>query len=161
MFRLLLVSLLLLSSGCASSLLLDEATYVNDTVNKYHTWVSDYEQFGVEEHWQSHYKQVLAEEEFYDDCDGAALTKAEMLMHRKVFAFEDIKVALVCTEACQRSTESMNFDHMVVLVNIEGVDYLLDDWDKWTFVEPAGRSPHRIHSTMKMSEVGRFKKVGE
>ena len=53
------------------------------------------------------------------------------------------------------------FDNMVVLVNIEGVDYLLDDWDKWAFVEPAGRSPHRIHSTMKMSEVGRFKKVGE
>jgi predicted transglutaminase-like cysteine proteinase len=157
----LLLAVLLLTSACAASPLINEATYVNDTVNKYHTWVSDYEQFGVVEHWQSHYKQVLAKEEFYDDCDGAALTKAEMLLHRKVFAFEDIKIALVCTEACQRSTEPMDFDHMVVLVNIEGVDYLLDDWDKWTFVEPAGRSPHRIHSTMKMSEVGRFKKVGE
>ena len=60
MFRLLLVSLLLLTSACVASPLLNEATYVNDTVNKYHTWVSDYRQFGVVEHWQSYSKQVLA-----------------------------------------------------------------------------------------------------
>jgi predicted transglutaminase-like cysteine proteinase len=47
-------------------------------------WKDDRETMGMLEHWQSHAREIIANEEhrYYDDCDGFALTSAQLLMEQ-------------------------------------------------------------------------------
>ena len=50
-------------------------------------YVSDWEQYGVEEDWRSHMETVKQGKKFRDDCDGFALTAIDLLKEIKVEAW--------------------------------------------------------------------------
>lgn len=88
---------------------------VRDVSNIVHAriiWDSDRKTQGVPEHWQSHAAAIL-ESKFYrtrDDCDGFALTAAELLLH-KGFKPEEVWI-----EMCQMTDGSY---HLVTSVDAE------------------------------------------
>ena len=47
------------------------------------TWASDDDTVDKIEHWQSHANRILSDEDYHthDDCDGFALTSAELCKH--------------------------------------------------------------------------------
>jgi predicted transglutaminase-like cysteine proteinase len=56
------------------------AREIHAKVYKLFTYVSDQVNFGVPEHWTSHASSVRSGIPFSDDCDGFALTCAELLL---------------------------------------------------------------------------------
>lgn len=71
------------------------------------TWESDENTVNEIEHWQSHAQRILENSDYHttDDCDGFALTSAELLVHygidksliRIVFCETSAGYHLVCT----------------------------------------------------------------
>lgn len=61
-------------------------TDVKRMVDKALTWETDEKTLNVIEHWQSHAQRILANENYRtsDDCDGFALTSAELLVHNQI-----------------------------------------------------------------------------
>lgn len=50
-------------------------------------YVSDWDQYGVEDDWRSHVETVKQGKVFRDDCDGFALTAVDLLKEIKIEAW--------------------------------------------------------------------------
>ena len=72
----------------------------------------------MDEHWTSHADEVDAGEDFRDDCDGFALTCAELLI-RAGYNKKDVKVIYCTTETAE--------DHLVCGVDVDDTTYILDN----------------------------------
>lgn len=80
----------------------------------------------VHEDWISHTAAVDAEEKFYDDCSGFALTCAEFLLLQG-FPRGDVSIIFCLTE---------NGDpHLVCGVSYMGVTYILDNRFSAPYIE--------------------------
>ena len=71
----------------------------------------------VEEFWTSHAAEVMQKEDFFDDCDGFALTCAELLI------FKDVPRELVSIVHCQVGT----MGHLVCGVQTPETTLILDN----------------------------------
>lgn len=93
------------------------ARAINAYVNQAMTYRSDREVWAVEDYWAlplSHYGIA------YGDCEDYALEKRALLLAAGAHA-HDVRLALVWSR--------MTGDHAVLLVRIDGVDYVLDNAD--------------------------------
>ena len=72
----------------------------------------------MDEHWTSHADEVDAGEDFRDDCDGFALTCAELLM-RAGYSKKDVMIIYCTTETGEQ--------HLVCGVNEDDTTYILDN----------------------------------
>lgn len=102
-------------------------------------WAPDAETFGVPEHWTSHADAVDKGQLFEDDCDGFALTCAELLLRRGV-PREDVRIALCWTETGEY--------HAVCIAS----DMLLDNRQRWTI--PWSKAGYKWDKSMRLSEPG-------
>jgi len=95
---------------------------VKRMVDRAITWEDDKDTVGLIEHWQSHAPQILADENYktLDDCDGFALTAAELCVHygistssiRLVFCeIPDLGYHLVCTVDDVEADKTWVFDN--------------------------------------------------
>jgi predicted transglutaminase-like cysteine proteinase len=108
-------------------------------VLRHFVWAPDSETFGVPEHWTSHADTVEKGETFRDDCDGFALTCAELLLRRGV-PRASVRIALCWTETGEY--------HAVCIAD----DLLLDNRQRWTVPWTAAR--YRWDKSMSMDEPG-------
>jgi predicted transglutaminase-like cysteine proteinase len=63
---------------------LKTAKFIHDNVWKHFIYVTDKKQYDVADQWTSHAKEVNEGVDFKDDCDGFALTCADLLIHNNV-----------------------------------------------------------------------------
>lgn len=61
------------------------------------TWTADQDTMGKPEHWQSHATRILADQTYRadDDCDGFALTCAELCIH---FGIDPTDISIMLCE---------------------------------------------------------------
>jgi len=71
----------------------------------------------VEEFWESHASSVLADEKFNDDCDGFALTCAELMI------FKGVPKSLVSIVYC----ETVGGGHLVCGLQTPETTWILDN----------------------------------
>lgn len=81
-------------------------------------YVHDNKQYMVEEHWKSHADLVEQGKRFRDDCDGYALTCAELLI--KAGVPRDRVIAVYCVTETGEA-------HLVCGVNTETTTYILEN----------------------------------
>ena len=112
---------------------------VHAEVLRHFVWAPDAETFGVPEHWTSHADAVDQGQLFEDDCDGFALTCAELLLRRGI-PREDVRIALCWTET--------NEFHAVCIAT----HLLLDNRQRWTI--PWNVAHYRWDKAMRMSQPG-------
>lgn len=116
-----------------------------DQVRSLFIYLPDKEQFPDKfDDWQSYAKQIEAGSVFKDDCDGFALTCAELLVKR-LFPAELIRIAMCKTETGE--------GHLVCIAD----GFLLDNRqrDIWTW----GQVPYEWISSMIMSDPGVWRKM--
>jgi predicted transglutaminase-like cysteine proteinase len=94
------------------------------------------------DHWASHADAVEAGEIFRDDCDGFALTCAELLV-RSGQDKETVRIAMCKTET--------NEGHLVCVCN----EWVLDNRQR--FIKRWSTLPYEWISSMKMSEPGTWR----
>jgi len=94
------------------------AIKVHKLVESKFTYIHDDKQYMQAEHWTSHAKEVLAGNDFKDDCDGFANTCAELLI-REGIDRKKVSIAYCVTETGE--------DHLVCGVVIDGKTYILEN----------------------------------
>ena len=127
---------------------------VNTKVNSLMVYQEDWVTHKRIEHFQHHLLPVFKDEKFFGDCDDSAWTKARMLQVLRIVPDKDIRIAIVATP---NAKPPIAFDHMIVVVTIEGKDYELDNTTKWLL--PIAYTTYRYHSTMRLSEEGTWRTV--
>jgi predicted transglutaminase-like cysteine proteinase len=90
------------------------ASRINSDVNASVTWMSDSEQFGVPEFW-------CEARNGFDDCDGYALLKRELL-RRQGFDADKIHIA-----TCWINVKADNTGHCVLIVETDKGQFVLDN----------------------------------
>ena len=108
-------------------------------------WQCDRVTFGVPEDWRSHADQVERGEVFFDDCDGFALTCAELLTRRGI-PREFIRLAFCRTETGE--------GHLVCIANELTLDNRQRHTWHWTHL------PYEWISSMRMDEIGTWRQSG-
>lgn len=119
------------------------------------TYVSDQKNYGKSEDWRSHAKSVNEGKEFKDDCDGFALTCAELILEEGVDR-ERVKIII-----CETETNEM---HLVCGVDIDddpdfGKTTLICDNRNKTVKAWNEMRNYKWNYFMKMSEPGQWRKV--
>lgn len=127
---------------------------VNTKVNSLMVYQSDWVTHKRLDHFQHHLSAVFNGDKFYGDCDDSAWTKARMLQVLRIVPDKDIRIAIVASPNIKPPAA---FDHMIVVVTIEGTDYELDNNTKWLL--PLRYTTYRYHSTMRLSEEGTWRAV--
>ena len=90
------------------------AERINSQVNASVTWMSDSEQFGVPEFW-------CEARSGFDDCDGYALLKREMLRKE---CFDEAKIHLA---TCWINFKAIDTGHCVLIVETDKGQFILDN----------------------------------
>jgi len=96
----------------------NEIERVNRQINSRLTWVSDYDQFGVEEFWTLPLQAGLAN----GDCEDFALEKRRALLE---LGFDPAALAMAT------STSAATGNHAVLIVRTTQGDYVLDNTTPW------------------------------
>ena len=107
-------------------------------------WTNDEEQYGVWEHWTSHADAIERDEIIRDDCDGFAMTCAELAVRA------GIEKSLVRLATCFVETGSY---HCVAIVS----GWVLDNRQR--FIIPWNSLPYRWDRSMKLSDPGVWRKM--
>jgi predicted transglutaminase-like cysteine proteinase len=117
---------------------------VFDKVRNLFIYIPDQEQFNIPDDWRSHADEVDNNQVFRDDCDGFAMTCAEVLVRN------GINKDLVKLVYCLTETED---GHLVCVVD----NKLLDNRQRclWNWNEV----PYTWVSSMKMSDPGIWRKI--
>lgn len=139
---------------------------IHQKVHKSFIYESDEQNYQMSEHWTSHaddvYKmwhQAFADEienpdtekRFKDDCDGFALTCAELLIVADV-PREKVKIIICHTETGE--------GHLVCALDHENNTYILDNRYRFVYYwEEATRIGYRWDYFMSFDEPGVWKKV--
>ena len=100
--------------------------------------------------WEDHSAEVEDGKIFRDDCDGYAWTAGRLIQKRNICADEKVRIALCCTSYGQAAGKK--YDHIIVLVEIEGVDWAIDNRNRR--VTEADSLGYTFYSTMRLSEEG-------
>jgi predicted transglutaminase-like cysteine proteinase len=111
-------------------------------------YTPDSEQFDRMEDWRIHKKEVEAGEIWRDDCDGFAVTCAEMLAWQDI-PFENISLILCEVETGGR--------HLVCGIEHDGETLILDNRQR--ILWPHTKIPYKWISTMKASEPGVWREI--
>ncbi len=90
------------------------AERINSQVNASVTWMSDSEQFGVPEFW-------CEARSGFDDCDGYALLKRELLRQQ---GFDAEKIHLA---TCWINVVAIDTGHCVLIVETDKGQFVLDN----------------------------------
>ena len=90
------------------------AERINSQVNASVTWMSDSEQFGVPEFWSD-------ARSGFDDCDGYALLKREMLRQQ---GFNEDKIHIA---TCWINVKAIDTGHCVLIVETDKGQFILDN----------------------------------
>ena len=90
------------------------AERINSDVNASVTWMSDSEQFGVPEFWSE-------ARGGFDDCDGYALLKREMLRKE---GFDEDKIHIT---TCWINVKAIDTGHCVLIVETDKGQFILDN----------------------------------
>ena len=90
------------------------AERINSQVNASVTWMSDLEQFGVPEFWSE-------ARGGFDDCDGYALLKREMLRKE---GFDEDKIHIT---TCWINVKAIDTGHCVLIVETDKGQFILDN----------------------------------
>ena len=124
---------------------------IHKTVFEKYQYVSDKKNYNLIEHWTSHAKAVKEGNKFKDDCDGFALTCAEICIDQG-FEKADVRVIM-----CQTETGEW---HLVCGVNAEDTTYILDNrYDKpyqWK-----SKPDYKWYKSMNFSKPGKWYFIGE
>jgi len=99
-------------------LTLDEVRDIHKEVHGLFTYIHDDKQYDMNEHWTSHADDVMAGEEFEDDCDGFALTCAELFIH-KGHPREHVSAIICNTETGE--------GHLVCGILIDGEQWVVEN----------------------------------
>ena len=110
-------------------------------VRKHFTYVSDSKQYMQDEHWTSHADSVLLGLDFSDDCDGFALTCAELFMREGY----DTSIIYCITE--------QGVDHLVCGVNHDNNTYIADNRYNYMY-KIQNRNSYTWKYFMKLSNPG-------
>ena len=94
---------------------------IHTKVWKHFIYVTDKRNYMKEEHWTSHAKEVEEGKKFKDDCDGFALTCAELLI-KAGFAKKDV-MAIYCVVETGEA-------HLVCGVHVDDETYILDNRER-------------------------------
>mgnify|MGYP001106026590 FL=1 len=94
------------------------ADKVHSLVESKFTYIHDDKQYMMNEHWTSHAEEVLQGDNFKDDCDGFALTCAELLIT------EGIDKKEVSVIYCETETGEA---HLVCGIYSDGKTYILEN----------------------------------
>lgn len=112
---------------------------IHSRVRHLFEWVSDRENYGKPEHWTSHADGVERGESIQDDCDGFAMTCAE-LAFRSGVSKDQIRLATCYTEN--------NEFHAVAIVSGLVMDNRYSKPMAWNAL------PYRWDRSMRLSEPG-------
>lgn len=129
----------------------EELKHINDVCRLVHsriTYVPDRQTQGVPEHWQSHASRIL-ESKLYmakDDCDGFALTAAELLAIR---GFDRSRLVL---EFCQAVPDEY---HLALTVRDPTGDWLIDN--NYKMPVRVRHTNYSWHKMMRLSDLGNWK----
>ena len=127
----------------------DIAIKVQDMVDKKFTYVHDNRQYMMNEHWTSHAEEVLQGDNFKDDCDGFALTCAELLIREGVDR-EEVSVIYCETETGE--------PHLVCGIVTDGTTYILEN--RYNYIYDWKTKPnYQWFYFMKFDDVGQWFKV--
>jgi len=111
-------------------------------VRNHFIYVPDMEQFKQPEHWKSHADEVESGQVFKDDCDGFALTAAELLIRNGV-GIDKIRIS-----ACKTETGE---GHLVCIADGWLIDNRQRDIWPWNSV------PYKWVSCMRLDEPGTWR----
>lgn len=126
---------------------------IHSKVSKLFIYTRDQKNYGKNEDWRSHAKTVNEGKKFKDDCDGFALTCAELILEQNVER-ENVHIII-----CQTETGE---DHLVCGVDIEDKDkkitYICDN--RKIFVNTMDDMiGYKWKYFMTMSDLGQWYKV--
>jgi predicted transglutaminase-like cysteine proteinase len=129
-----------------------------ETLNKIHklvhnsfTYVPDKKNYNLIEHWTSHAEEVKLGKKFKDDCDGFALTCAELCIEAG-FNRSDVRVII-----CQTETGEW---HLVCGVNTEDDTIILENRYSKPYFWKSKRD-YVWHKSMNFSKPGKWYFIGE
>lgn len=112
-------------------------------------YVHDDKQYNVPEHWQSHAKAVNEGKQFYDDCDGFAMTCCELMMEAGV-PKQNVLFVICTTETGE--------GHAVAGITINDKTYILEnrfprvyDWED--------RKEYKWQYFMTFDQPGKWKEI--
>ena len=127
------------------------ADKVHSLVESKFTYIHDDKQYMMSEHWTSHAEEVLQGDTFKDDCDGFALTCAELLIT------EGIDKKEVSVIYCETETSEA---HLVCGIAVDGKTYILEN--RYGNVYDWKDKPKYVWKYfMKFDDVGQWFKVDD
>lgn len=109
-------------------------------------YTSDKKNYDLMEHWTSHAKTVKEGKKFKDDCDGFALTCAELCI-QEGFERADVRIIM-----CQTETGEW---HLVCGVNTGDTTYILDN----RYSKPyrwSSKRDYNWHKSMNFAKPGKW-----
>ena len=122
---------------------------IHSLVKSKFTYVHDSKQYMMNEHWTSHAEEVLQGDNFKDDCDGFALTCAELLIREGVDN-QDVSVIYCETETGEA--------HLVCGIVTDGTTYILEN--RYNYIYDWKTKPnYQWFYFMKFDDVGQWFKV--
>lgn len=137
--------------------------YVNNLVNDLMTYRTDIKQHGQIDRWDDHVDDVVAGNRFVADCEDAAITKAKILVGKKMVEPEQVRLLLVCSTDCQIRNKDRKlkhgFDHMITVVRVGDYDYSMDITLYRDGINKFGDSFYKVYSSMSMAEEGVWRKA--
>lgn len=128
----------------------EKLIYWDATARKKYTYVTDAEQYGVEDQWTSHADTVLAGKPWKDDCDGLASTVLDLLA-RDGYAPDLMYRAMVS------STGGKVVDHMIGICSDSTTLYVVGDTFGPTY--SLKKIQHRIIAVSRVSDGIKWSKV--
>lgn len=120
-------------------------------------YASDRDAVGVADDWRSHAQALLADPtaRYRDDCDGSAITAAELALNAGLPA-DQVRIVLVDTQA--RGRPDM-IDHMICALGPAGVDpWVIDNCHPEGPVR-ASQLPYTWGAGMRASEPGTWRRT--
>lgn len=128
---------------------------VKRTVDRALTWKEDRETMGIMEHWRSHAREIIANDDYraFDDCDGFALTSAQLLMEAHGVEAEDVRLVLCLTSAGHHVFCAVDDD-------LAEETYCLDNnMDRVVSPDRLRREGYKLMSYMTFSEKGKWRAI--
>ena len=123
-------------------------------VRKNFIYTPDVEQFKLLEDWRSHANEIA--QPWRDDCDGFALTCAEVAVLRGIEPIR-VSVVLCLTEVGQRKRFVLPYDHMVCLISGPVGNLILDNRQRRA--EQMDNVSYKWHQAMNLAERGVWRLV--
>lgn len=137
----------------------EQVDKIQAKVWKNFTYVLDKKNYMVSEHWTSHADEVEENKGFKDDCDGFALTSAELLIRDGV-SKDDVMVCYVKCETgeahlvCGCTIQTDKGKKTYILENRYKKAY---DWED----RKTGADAYEWIYFMKFSEPGKWRKINK